>query len=191
MPAGRRGRGSASSPRCWASRPSRSNPANGVEQPRAAAFIHEELCIGCTLCIQACPVDAIVGAPKLMHTVLIDACTGCELCVPPCPVDCIEMLPLRELARRGSAGGRQRGVDPGRGALAPLAGALRVPSVRGRRASGEERDARLAAKAEGKLAGSAGARIDDAATQARRDSRRVGTRAGTARRRELSRDRHR
>jgi H+/Na+-translocating ferredoxin:NAD+ oxidoreductase subunit B len=78
------------------------DPANGVERSRAAAFIREELCIGCELCIQACPVDAIVGAPKLMHTVLTYACTGCELCVPPCPMDCIDMLPLRELARRGS-----------------------------------------------------------------------------------------
>lgn len=77
------------------------DPACGVEQLRTAAFIREELCIGCTLCIQACPVDAIVGAPKRMHTVLIEACTGCELCVPPCPVDCIDMLPLHELARDG------------------------------------------------------------------------------------------
>jgi electron transport complex protein RnfB len=74
----------------------------GKEQPRAAAFIREEWCIGCTLCIQACPVDAIVGAPKRMHTVLTAQCTGCELCVAPCPVDCIEMLPLSVLALRGS-----------------------------------------------------------------------------------------
>ncbi|TDK53986.1 electron transport complex subunit RsxB [Pseudomonas moraviensis] len=58
------------------------------------AFIREAECIGCTKCIQACPVDAIVGAAKLMHTVLIDECTGCDLCVAPCPVDCIEMHPL-------------------------------------------------------------------------------------------------
>ncbi|MET0327918.1 MAG: Rnf electron transport complex subunit RnfB [Luteimonas sp.] len=56
------------------------------------AFVIEADCIGCTKCIQACPVDAIVGASKLMHTVLVDACTGCELCVPACPVDCIEMV---------------------------------------------------------------------------------------------------
>jgi electron transport complex protein RnfB len=74
----------------------------GAEQPRAAAFIREDLCIGCTLCIPACPVDAIVGAHKQMHTVLIAECTGCELCAPACPVDCIDMLPLTELARRGS-----------------------------------------------------------------------------------------
>jgi electron transport complex protein RnfB len=58
------------------------------------AFIREAECIGCTKCIQACPVDAIVGAAILMHTVLIDECTGCDLCVAPCPVDCIEMHPL-------------------------------------------------------------------------------------------------
>jgi len=79
------------------------NPAHGSEQPRAAAFIRETMCIGCTLCIQACPVDAIVGAPKQMHTVLIGECTGCELCVAPCPVDCIDILALSELTRRGSS----------------------------------------------------------------------------------------
>ena len=78
------------------------NPTNGHEQPRTAAFIREEVCIGCALCIQACPVDAIVGAPKQMHTVLTGECTGCELCLTPCPVDCIDMLVLSELARRGS-----------------------------------------------------------------------------------------
>ncbi|MBT2296286.1 electron transport complex subunit RsxB [Pseudomonas fluorescens] len=62
--------------------------------PAQIAFIREAECIGCTKCIQACPVDAIVGAAKLMHTVLVDECTGCDLCVAPCPVDCIEMRPL-------------------------------------------------------------------------------------------------
>ena len=57
------------------------------------AFIIESECIGCTKCIQACPVDAIIGAPKLMHTVVFDLCTGCDLCIAPCPVDCIEMIP--------------------------------------------------------------------------------------------------
>ena len=69
------------------------NPDNGTEQAPTVAVIDEATCIGCTLCIQACPVDAIVGAPKLMHTVIAEACTGCDLCLPPCPVDCIEMLP--------------------------------------------------------------------------------------------------
>jgi electron transport complex protein RnfB len=57
------------------------------------AFIDEARCIGCTLCIQACPVDAIVGAAQQMHTVIVDLCSGCDLCVAPCPVDCIDMLP--------------------------------------------------------------------------------------------------
>ena len=60
------------------------------------AYIIEEDCIGCTKCIQACPVDAIIGAAKQMHTVIIDECTGCDLCVAPCPVDCIEMRPIKE-----------------------------------------------------------------------------------------------
>ncbi|MDR6388662.1 electron transport complex subunit RsxB [Paraburkholderia phenoliruptrix] len=70
------------------------NPANGVERPRPLAVIDEQICIGCTLCMQACPVDAIVGAPKHMHTVVAELCTGCDLCVPPCPVDCISMPPV-------------------------------------------------------------------------------------------------
>jgi Na+-translocating ferredoxin:NAD+ oxidoreductase subunit B len=67
------------------------NPANGVEGPRAVAVIDEGWCIGCTLCIDACPTDAILGSNKLMHTVIEPYCTGCELCVPVCPVDCISM----------------------------------------------------------------------------------------------------
>jgi electron transport complex protein RnfB len=70
------------------------NSANGVERARPLAVIDEQVCIGCTLCMQACPVDAIVGAPKQMHTVIAELCTGCDLCVPPCPVDCISMLPV-------------------------------------------------------------------------------------------------
>jgi H+/Na+-translocating ferredoxin:NAD+ oxidoreductase subunit B len=69
------------------------NPANGIERPRRVAVIDEALCIGCTLCIQACPVDAIVGAAKLMHTVVTELCSGCDLCIAPCPVDCIDMVP--------------------------------------------------------------------------------------------------
>ena len=64
------------------------------EEVKSVAFIREDECIGCTKCIQACPVDAILGAAKLMHTVIADECTGCDLCVEPCPVDCIDMLPL-------------------------------------------------------------------------------------------------
>ena len=68
------------------------NPANGIEKPLELALIDEALCIGCTLCIQACPVDAILGAARQMHTVLNSWCTGCELCIAPCPVDCITMV---------------------------------------------------------------------------------------------------
>lgn len=64
----------------------------GMEKPPLVAVIDESVCIGCTLCIHACPVDAIVGASKLMHTVISADCTGCELCLPPCPVDCIELI---------------------------------------------------------------------------------------------------
>ena len=67
------------------------NPSNGLEGPRAVAIIDEAWCIGCTLCIKACPVDAILGSNKLMHTVIEPYCTGCELCVPVCPVDCISL----------------------------------------------------------------------------------------------------
>jgi electron transport complex protein RnfB len=70
------------------------DPAHGVEKPRMLARVVEADCIGCTKCTQACPVDAIVGAAKLMHTVLPDHCTGCELCVPACPVDCIVLEPM-------------------------------------------------------------------------------------------------
>ena len=68
------------------------DPDCGIERPRPVAFIDPKTCIGCTLCIQACPVDAIVGASKQMHVVLSDWCTGCDLCIPPCPVDCITMI---------------------------------------------------------------------------------------------------
>ena len=68
------------------------NPANGVEGPRRLAVIDEGWCIGCTLCLDACPVDCIVGGPKQMHTVIDALCTGCELCIPACPVDCIALV---------------------------------------------------------------------------------------------------
>jgi len=75
----------------------------GVEPAPLVALIDEDVCIGCTKCIQACPVDAIVGAAKRMHTVITDECTGCELCLPPCPVDCIALAPVaaRPLSRAG------------------------------------------------------------------------------------------
>lgn len=68
------------------------NPAHGEHRARRRAVIDEARCIGCTKCIQACPVDAIVGARKLMHTVIASECNGCELCLPPCPVDCIDLV---------------------------------------------------------------------------------------------------
>ena len=72
------------------------NGGTGAEKPKMVAVIDEQSCIGCTLCIQACPVDAILGAAKHMHTVIARECTGCELCVAPCPVDCIHMTPIAE-----------------------------------------------------------------------------------------------
>jgi H+/Na+-translocating ferredoxin:NAD+ oxidoreductase subunit B len=77
-------------------RPLALDPSRGPARARSIARIDEATCIGCTLCIQACPVDAIVGSAKLMHTVIEAECTGCELCLPPCPVDCIEMAPLHD-----------------------------------------------------------------------------------------------
>jgi electron transport complex protein RnfB len=117
------------------------NPANGVEAPPTVAFIDESRCIGCARCLPPCPVDAIVGAAKYMHTVLVDRCTGCELCVAPCPVDCIEMRAapaqsaiqpqlnrLRFLARNarisGRAAERQREIDAKKAAAARGAHAL-------------------------------------------------------------------
>src|SRR6266581_817767 len=77
--------------------------ARGESGPLLGARIDETACIGCALCIAACPVDAIVGAAKLMHTVLAERCTGCELCVPPCPVDCITLAPVDRAWTRADA----------------------------------------------------------------------------------------
>jgi electron transport complex protein RnfB len=98
--------------------PTALNPENGEEQPPTVAVIDEEVCIGCTLCIQACPVDAILGAPKLMHTVIASECTGCDLCLPPCPVDCIEMI------EREAPAGDWSWPMPGGSAEGPAAGAV-------------------------------------------------------------------
>jgi electron transport complex protein RnfB len=83
------------------------DPQRGVEGPRRLAWIDPDLCIGCTKCIQACPVDAIIGGQRRMHTVVAKLCTGCDLCVAPCPVDCIEMRPLAA----GDAQGRWSDSD--------------------------------------------------------------------------------
>jgi len=119
------------------------NPECGVERPRPVAWIDPKACIGCTLCIQACPVDAIVGASKQMHTVLPEWCTGCDLCVAPCPVDCIHMLNVT---------GDQTGWNAWSPAQADLARARYESHLN--RFEREERDQeeRLAAKAKAKLA---------------------------------------
>jgi electron transport complex protein RnfB len=87
------------------------DPDHGVERALTVAVIDETLCIGCTLCIQACPVDCIVGAPTKMHTVIASQCTGCDLCLPPCPMDCIAMVPVqppREWTPADAAAARRR-----------------------------------------------------------------------------------
>jgi len=76
--------------------PKQLNPEIGAIKPKMVAMIDEPICIGCTLCIQACPVDAILGAAKQMHTVIAEECTGCELCVAPCPVNCIDMIVVKQ-----------------------------------------------------------------------------------------------
>jgi len=83
------------------------NPANGIEAPARLAWIDEELCIGCAKCLAPCPVDAIIGARRQMHTVVAALCTGCELCIAPCPVDCISMLP-RDASQPAPAPGLNR-----------------------------------------------------------------------------------
>ncbi|MEY4467979.1 MAG: electron transport complex subunit RsxB [Pseudomonadota bacterium] len=118
------------------------NPVNGIERERPVAFIDEAACIGCTLCIQACPVDAIAGAAKQMHTVIPELCTGCDLCVAPCPVDCIAMVPVTENKTGWQAWSADQ-ADAARQRFHQRELRLRVEK--------EEQDARLAAKAAAKL----------------------------------------
>ena len=118
------------------------NPANGSERPRPVAFIDESICIGCTLCIQACPVDAIVGAAKQMHTVVPGLCTGCDLCVAPCPVDCIAMIEVTP-GKTGWDAWSQAQADAARARHDRRA--LRLQREKA------ENDERLAAKAAAKL----------------------------------------
>ena len=119
------------------------NPTHGEEKPRAVAIIDENWCIGCTLCMKACPVDCIVGATKRMHTVMEADCTGCELCVPACPVDCIRMEPVTD-SRTGWDAWSPAQADAARQRYA----------FRQMRVEREQRenDERLAAKAAHKLA---------------------------------------
>lgn len=84
------------------------NPAFGAYRPPQVAVIDEALCIGCVKCIHACPVDAIVGAPKMLHAVIASWCTGCELCLPPCPVDCIRLEPVTALPDASLSRARHR-----------------------------------------------------------------------------------
>ena len=119
------------------------DPERGVEGPRALALIDEAWCIGCTLCIKACPVDCIVGASKLMHTVIDALCTGCELCVPVCPVDCISM-PAVTPGRSGWQAWNQPQADEARARYGFHR--LRVESEK------RDNDEHLAAKAQAKLA---------------------------------------
>jgi len=136
------------------------NPANGIEGPRKVVLIDEAWCIGCTLCIKACPVDCIVGAPKVMHTVIESLCTGCELCIPVCPVDCIAI----EDATPGASG--WAAWSPAQADEARQRYALhRWRSERDLR----ENDERLAAKASTKLADlSSASRITDPAALERK-----------------------
>lgn len=119
------------------------NPEHGLEAPRQLAVIDEAWCIGCTLCIKACPADCIVGAPKAMHLIVAAQCTGCELCVPACPVDCISLVNAS-----GEASGWQAW------SAAQAAEALDRYRFRSERLAREKRenDARLQAEAQAKLA---------------------------------------
>jgi electron transport complex protein RnfB len=137
------------------------NPSHGHEGPRKLVVIDEDWCIGCTLCIKACPVDCIVGAPKSMHTVIEHLCTGCELCLPVCPVDCISV----EEATPGASGWAAWSPAQADEARQRYA-AHRERTERDRR----ENDERLAAKAEAKLAdlASASTITDPAALERKR-----------------------
>ena len=147
--------------------------ARGTAGVSELALIDESLCIGCTLCVQACPVDAIVGAAGRMHTVMLEDCSGCGLCVAPCPVDCIAMVPISALAPAHDVTPRPEA------ALPALAAHWRSRhETRGRRLSDERlaREVRLAERA-------VGARLPDAG-QAAAAQRRSAVAAALARARE-------
>ena len=119
------------------------NPEHGTEAPRSVAWIDEAWCIGCTLCLDACPVDAIVGANKRMHTVIEPLCTGCELCIPVCPVDCIALEPVTG----GQTGWAEWSAD-----LAQQARERYASHQARREREHAENEERLQAKARAKLA---------------------------------------
>jgi len=122
------------------------HPEHGVEGPRFLAVVDEGWCIGCTLCIKACPVDCIVGAPKQMHTVIEADCTGCELCIPACPVDCISLVPVhvQEPRPTGWAAWSQLDAD----------------QARQRYEEGQARHQRLQAEHEARMAAKATHKLD-------------------------------
>jgi len=117
------------------------NPTHGIEKPREIAVIDEQACIGCTKCITACPVDAIVGAAKLMHTVIGDECSGCELCIAPCPVDCIAMVEAGDSRPRARQGCRTEDA-PGMAACDDATPMTLAPHYRARYAAHNARIAR-------------------------------------------------
>lgn len=137
------------------------DPLHGEEAPRQLAVIDEDWCIGCTLCIKACPADCIVGAPKQMHLIVAAQCTGCELCIPACPVDCISLVNASGAATGWQAWSQAQADE-----------ALQRYRFRQQRQlrDKDENDARLQAKAEAKLANLAEASklTDPAALSAKR-----------------------
>ena len=140
------------------------NPVHGLERERPVAVIDESACIGCTLCIQACPVDAIVGAAKQMHTIIASLCTGCDLCVPPCPVDCIDMQAATP-GRTGWAAWSQADADAARARHDARTSRLQREK--------QENDARLAAKALAKLAEVAASNAQTDAERAEKERKRA------------------
>lgn len=146
------------------------NPEHGLYRPPTVAWIDERICIGCTKCIQACPVDAIVGARKLMHTVISEECTGCELCIAPCPVDCIHLLETQREAESDTQ--KQTRRDTARRRFQ-----ARNARLARRRA---EREARRARRREAREAAQSTALPDRAA---RRDFAKAALEAARARRR--------